>query len=175
MKLQHFAHVMNPLQYTANLSAVKFIQELQISVETATVEVCQTFSPLGIIVTISKANSEISIICSRSFVYLGKEKYPEMLVLLALTKPLMFKLQEMKSKHFLSVVAVPMVQLQFRLKPFQSHPYNLLLVSQVILLPNFLKFQELLLGALSNAFSCNGFDEVATLKSTYFKVSHINP
>ncbi|KAF4804826.1 sodium/potassium/calcium exchanger 2 [Turdus rufiventris] len=38
MKLQHFAHVMNSLQYTANLSAVKFIQELQISVATATVE-----------------------------------------------------------------------------------------------------------------------------------------
>lgn len=83
MKLQPFCPCDESSAVCSRLTAVKFIQELQMSIATATVEVCQTFSPLGIIVTTSKANSETSIICSRSFVYLGKGKYPEMLVLLA--------------------------------------------------------------------------------------------
>lgn len=86
------------------LTAVKFIQELQISIATTTVEICQTFSSLRIIVTTSKTSSETIIICSRSFVCLGKEKYQEIFFCWLLTKPVMFELQEIKSKHFLSVV-----------------------------------------------------------------------
>lgn len=83
VKLQPFCPCDESSAVYSQLTVVKFIQELQISIATATVEIWQTSSPLGIIVTTSKANSETSIICSRSFVYLGKQKYQEMLSLLA--------------------------------------------------------------------------------------------
>lgn len=125
----------------SQLTAVKFIQELQISVARATAEICQTISPLGIIVTTSKANSETSIICSRSFVYLGKEKYQEVEVFCwLLTKLLMFDWVTRNEEQAFPVSGLyGVVAVQIKTFP----PYILVLFFRYFYFQNVLRFMNL--------------------------------
>lgn len=160
VKLQPFCPCDESSAVYSQLTAVKFIKELQISIATATVEICQTISPLRMIVTISKANSETSIICSRSFVHLGKEKYQEMLFSLASYKATHVWLSYKKLRAsvscqwFYGVVAVQI----------ETFPVPSLHFASCFLGDFASKISEVLrtyTNAVTYAFSCNVVDEVA--------------